>query len=449
MRALTRCTIGSAAGLSLLASACGNEGSDDVVITMWHTESTPITVEAMDEIIADYEEANPGATVTQESVGWGDLQVKFQAAVAAGDLPEITHVEPMFVRTLYAQDMLEPLDRLVDVLGDDYIPELREMFELEDGHSYGVVHAWGASGMVYRADIFDEIEDAKHPGDFEDWEDAVEQWALVSEEADDAYGLMLAGDAAHNVNEQVYLALGSNGGQLFDENGQVTIDTPEMGEVLEHMRDLRESDAVSPAWSSQTYADSLNSVALGEAATVYSFGRASYTFEEQAPDLVPGEDIQVAPGRPVGPSGTDWITQLDAEPWVVFRDSEHPEEAIDFLEFFYEHENYLKWIGSVPTQLLPVRESIFDDPDYQDREEMQDWEFWIEAQRDMLATGRAQPLMVTQPEDMELPYLSDLYGSEILVDMAMDVVEDGADIDTAMAEAQERADDLLSPMYEE
>ncbi len=442
----------AAASLALALAGCGDDsatGDGRVEITVWHTESTPTTVEALDEIIADYEAANPGVTVSQESVGWGDLQVKFQAALAAGDLPEITQVEPMFVRTLYSQDLLVPLDDVVDGLGDDYRPQLREMFALPDGHDYGVVHAWGTDSVVYRADLYANAPRAGTPEDLETWDDSVEQWQAVSEANDDAYGLMLAGDAAHNVNEETYLWLGSNGGQLFDENGHVTIDTPQMREVLEYWVELRESGALSPAWSSQTYADSLSALALGEAATIFSFGRATYTFEDQAPDLVPGEDIKVAPNRPVGPSGDDWITQLDAEPWVVFKDSPDAEAAADFLEFFFERQNYLRWIGSVPTQLLPVRASTFDDPAYQALPEVRNWGFWIDLQRQMLESGRAYPLMVTQPSDLELPYLSDLYGSEILVDMVMDVVENGEDIDEALSDAQARADELLSPLYDD
>ncbi|SDT23221.1 ABC transporter substrate-binding protein [Jiangella sp. DSM 45060] len=442
----------STLALALVLAGCGGDSTaadGRVEITVWHTESTPTTVAALDEIIADYEAANPGVTVNQESVGWGDLQVKFQAALAAGDLPEITQVEPMFVRTLYSQDLLVPLDDVVDSLGDDYLPQLRDMFALPDGHDYGVVHAWGTDSVVYRADLYANAPGAGTPEDLKTWDDSVEQWKAVSEANDDAYGLMLAGDAAHNVNEEVYLWLGSNGGHLFDENGHVTIDTPQMREVLEYWVELRDSGALSPAWSSQTYADSLSSLALGEAATIFSFGRATYTFEDQAPELVPGEDIKVAPNRPVGPSGDDWITQLDAEPWVVFKDSPDAEAAADFLEFFFERQNYLRWIGSVPTQLLPVRASTFDDADYRALPEVRTWEFWIDQQRQMLESGQAYPLMVTQWSDLELPYVSDLYGSEILVDMVMDVVENGKDIDEAMDDAQARADELLSPLYDD
>lgn len=442
-------TVGVVAVVTALTACAGSgSGSEDgtATINIWHTESTPATVQAMQEIIDAYEADNPGVEIIQETVAWGDLQVKMQAALSAGDLPELTQVEPMFVRTLYGQDLLQPLDEVVESLDGDYLQQLQEMFELEDGHHYGVVHAWGTDTTTYRADLYANA-DAGTPEDVSTWEESIEQWTAVAEANPGVAPLLLAGSAAHNVNEEVYLWLAGNGGRLFDENGRATIDTPEMIELLEYWRQLREDGLLSPGWSSAAYADTLSGLANGDAATIYSFGRAVYTFEEQAPDLVPGEDIGVYAPRPVGPSGTDWITQLDAEPWVAFQDAPDADASVDFLKFFYERDNYLSWIGTVPTQLLPVMPSLFDDPEWQDLPEVQDWGFWIDIQREALESGQAYPLMVTDPEDLQLPYLSDLYGSGILVDMVMDVVESGADPAEAATNAQQLADDLLSSQY--
>ncbi len=429
----------------------GDGGGDGEArtINVWHTESTPVTVEAMEQIITDFEAANPGTEVVQETVAWGDLQVKFQAALAAGDLPEITHVEPMFVRTLYGQDLLLPLDEVVESLDGDYMPQLAEMFELEDGHSYGITHAWGTDSTTYRADLYANAPDAGTPEDVETWEESVEQWDAVAKANPGVSSLLLAGATAHNVNEEVYLWLGSNGGHLFDEDGRATIDTPQMRELLEYWKELKDRGILSPTWSSAAYADTLSGLATGQAATIYSFGRATYTFEEQAPDLVPGEDIKVHAPRPIGPSGDDWITQLDAEPWVAFKDAPDAEGSVDFLKFFYEHDNYMSWISTVPTQLLPIMPSIFDEAEYQALPEVQAWGFWIDTQREAMESGRAFPLMVTQESELTLPYLSDLYGSGILVDMVMEVVEQGGDPAAAAAAAQQRADELLSSQYQD
>lgn len=433
-------------------AACGDGGSGgtdagegDGQITIWHTESTPVTVTAMDEIIADFEDQNPGYTVTQESVGWGDLQVKLQAALAAGDLPELTHVEPMFVETLYQQDLLAPLDGVVESLDGDYSPRFEEMFTQDDGSVYGVSHAWGVDLTTTRADFYAKA--GVNPDEVETWDDFQTQLSAVQAANPGTSGVSLAGANGHNLAEELYMWLGSNGGSFFDEEGAPTLDTPEMKETLEFWRGLRESEVLDSGWTSTLYPDTLSNFAQGNTSTIFSFGRATYTFEEQAPTLGTDGAVHLTPTKPVGPSGEEWITQLDAEPWVSFKDASEPEGAQKFLEFFYEHDNYLKWIGSVPTQLLPVKPSVFDDPEYDALPEMETWRFWIDMQREVLDTGRAYPLMVTNEGNLELPYLSDLYGSSILVDLVTSVVEDGADVDEAMATAQQRAEELLEGRY--
>lgn len=433
--------------LAVTAAACGGDAAEGEQaaneITVWHTESTPDTLNAFQEIIDDYVEANPGVTITQENVAWADLQVQLQAGLSAGDPPELTHVEPMFVRSLSEQDLLAPVDAVVDTLGDDYLPELREMFAYDDGHDYGVVHAWGTDLITYRTDLYANAS-APTPEEAETWADWQAQLEQVTAANPGVSALSLAGSASHHVNEEVYMWLGSNGGRLFDEQGRPTIDTPEMIETLEFWRDLRESGIITADWASATYADTLTNLALGQTASVLSFGRATYTFEEQNPEIVEEDLVSVSPTKPVGPSGDDWITQLDAEPWVVFKDAPAADQAIDFLQFFYEPDNYLKWIASVPTQLLPVRASTFDEPSYQQLPEMEHWSFWIDLQRETLAADKARPMMVIDWQDMQLPYLADLYGSAILTDLAKEVVEEGVDPEDAAARAQERADELLS-----
>lgn len=437
--------------LVVLAAACGGGAGDSEQaaneVTIWHTESTPDTLAAFDEIIAAYTEANPGVTVTQENVAWGDLQVKLQAALAAGDPPEITHVEPMLVRSLHEQDLLAPVDPVVDAVGDDYLPELREMFAYDDGHDYGVVHAWGTDLITYRTDLYGSA-DAPAPAEAQTWDDWQAQMRQVVEGNQGVSGLSLAGAESHNVNEEVYMWLGSNGGRLFDAEGRPTIDTPEMVETLEFWRGLRDDGIITADWASAEYADTLTDLALGQTASVLSFGRATYTFEEQNPEITEQDLVDIAPTKPVGPSGDDWITQLDAEPWVVFKDAGAAEQAVSFLEFFYQPDNYIKWIGSVPTQLLPVRESTFEEPAYQRLPEMEHWSFWIDLQRETLAADKARPLMVIDWEDMRLPYLTDLYGSAILTDMVKEVVEQGVPAQEAATRAQQRADDLLSGQLE-
>ena len=53
------------------------------VVRVWHTETEPQTIAAVQEIINDYEKLHPDVTVKQEGLAWGDLEAKLTAALAA------------------------------------------------------------------------------------------------------------------------------------------------------------------------------------------------------------------------------------------------------------------------------------------------------------------------------------------------------------------------------
>ena len=64
-------------------AVAGTSAHAQKVVNIWHTEPNAATKAAVDEIIKDFEKANPGIKIVQEAIGWGDLDKKMQAALAS------------------------------------------------------------------------------------------------------------------------------------------------------------------------------------------------------------------------------------------------------------------------------------------------------------------------------------------------------------------------------
>jgi ABC-type glycerol-3-phosphate transport system substrate-binding protein len=77
-RRLLAMTLALARALALLAVIMPMPAAAQKVVNIWHTEPNPTTKAVMDEIIKDFEKANPGIKVVQEAIGWGDLDKKMQ-----------------------------------------------------------------------------------------------------------------------------------------------------------------------------------------------------------------------------------------------------------------------------------------------------------------------------------------------------------------------------------
>ena len=73
---------------------------DKVKVTFWHMEQPSYRVERFQELIDEFNAANPDIVVSQEPQNWGDVYTKAPAAIAAGNAPEMLFAIPDFTPIL-------------------------------------------------------------------------------------------------------------------------------------------------------------------------------------------------------------------------------------------------------------------------------------------------------------------------------------------------------------
>jgi multiple sugar transport system substrate-binding protein len=124
--------------------------------------------------------------------------------------------------------------------------------------------------------------------------------------------------------------------------------------------------------------------------------------------------------------------------------SKHPQEAIEFLKFFYKDGNYLEYIQSVPIHFFPITKSLRQSKAYLETPMIQKWKGWLDVQEYYLDNDLVKPTLVIDWKDMtSKPYLMEILGSGILKDMVMEVTKEGVPPDKATAKAQKRAEELV------
>ena len=89
------------------------------VIHVWHTETNPLSREAIANIVTRFEAQHPDIKVEAEALAWGDLEGKIMAALAAGSPPELSHGQPITCAALQTKGLLLPLDEVVEAIGED------------------------------------------------------------------------------------------------------------------------------------------------------------------------------------------------------------------------------------------------------------------------------------------------------------------------------------------
>jgi ABC-type glycerol-3-phosphate transport system substrate-binding protein len=174
------------------------------------------------------------------------------------------------------------------------------------------------------------------------------------------------------------------------------------------------------------------------------YGRGASMIEQYAPkEMATGETFAVWV-KPHGPSGQEPAAQVDEEPWMLFKGSKYPEEAKAFLKFFYQDDNYLEYIQTVPIHFFPVTKSLRQNKAYLETPMIKRWASWLNVQQEYLEKDQGKPTLVIDWADMAgKPYLMEILGSGILRDMVMEVTKESVPVAKAAEKAQKRAEELL------
>jgi multiple sugar transport system substrate-binding protein len=425
--------------------SAGAYGADKKVVRIWHTETEPQTIAAVQEIINDYEKLHPDVTVKQEGLAWGDLEAKLTASLAAGAPPDASHGQAFTCASFYHKGLLRDQEDIANAIGKDNIFEsVRNLCRFE-GKYYGVTHSPNTNLLVYRKDVFKQ----KGLTPPETWDDFLKvAQAMMERDASGRvtrYGLSLPGVPLF-VNILVAELTKANGGRLFDlKTGRPTFTEKQVIEVLDFYKKLNDT-VLPPGWLGHGYLDTFTNLATGKVAMVYQgHGRSSGYIEKYAPKGTGDPEHFGVMKKPHGPSGKQTACQVDAEPWMIFKNAKYPEEAADFLKFFFQEKNYIKYLHSVPVHLLPTMKSVKNSPAYQANATYQKWKEWVDMDYYYFERDLARPTLVVEWEDLNLPFLLEIFGSNILPDMVTDAVK-GMTSAQAAAKAQARAEELITKL---
>ncbi len=417
--------------------------AEQKVIHVWHTESNPASVKAVASIIADFEKLHPDIKVEAEALAWTDLEGKMMASLAAGNPPELSHGQPVTCASFYAKKIILPLDEVVKAIGEDNIWDQIKRVGTYEGHYYGLVHAAGTSLLIYRKDIAKK-KGLKPPKTWDDFLKICKEMTVVGKDGKvESYGLSIPGDNLF-INILMGELVKANGGILFDDKNKPQFTDKRMMEVLDFLKKL--TKYLPPGWEGHAYMATFGNIATGKANMMFQgYGRGAGLIEQYAPKEMANADYFGVWVKPRGPSGKQPAAQVDEETWMLFKDSKHPKEAIEFLKFFYKDEQYLKYIQSVPIHFFPITKSLRKNADYKATPMIAKWKEWLDVQGYYLEKDLAKPTLVIDWKDLTgKPYLMEILGSQILYDMVMEVVKENVPAEKAAAKAQQRAEELIT-----
>ncbi|WP_078594795.1 ABC transporter substrate-binding protein [Evansella clarkii] len=239
-------------GTGAVLSACGGQGGvaensgagvpDEAVEiefwTFWGSEQRRPVIE---EIIADFNNMQDEIHVRHVYQPWGDIWTKSLAAVAAGNPPDVVIQDINTVRQRadanQAMNLQEFIDQEEEEVQERFYPHLWEAVVHEED-AYALPFNTDTQVLFYNKDLYEEAGlDPNSPPST--W-DELEEYAKALDERDGDHWETIGFYPLWNLGPDIWALNADNGNTWFDEDGNVTIHTPEKVEALEWVVEWQE-----------------------------------------------------------------------------------------------------------------------------------------------------------------------------------------------------------------
>lgn len=328
-------------------SNAGGEEAQTLTAWAWN-----INIPVLEDAAERFAEENPGFELDIIEQGTPDVYQQITTGLQAGGqgLPDIMLVEDDRVQG-YLNSFPEAFMNLAEYgFADEHadkFPEFKTELLTLDGDMYGMPFDAGPAGVFYRQDLFEEAGiDADA---IETWDDFIEAGHTLRDELDVA----ITGIDINNDDGVYRMMLNQQGTFYFDENDEVDLASEESVQAMEVVKTLHEEELNQnlvgwDAW--------LGGLANGDVATAPSGAWLTGSLEGQAPDLEGSWGVFPLPAFE---EGGNRAANLGGSNYMISADTESPDLAYDFMEFFSTSEDVQ--LAAMEGGLFPSLNTIYDD----------------------------------------------------------------------------------------
>ncbi len=313
------------------------------------------------DIIAAFEEAHPGVTITREGTTEVRLDEKLLLAVRAGAVPDISQFSSQFLESHVIANTLMPTDEYMANADPDWVAdllpiEINDMTSRRTGNMYGVMNSIASRVIYYRTDLM--------PAAPENWDDILQYATENTDQAAGMWGYIFNGVKPWSVENIFGPFIWSQGAVLADANGMAAWTSPETARVVEWHRDLIYTHEVSSiANVTGAWGDNWKLFLAGQAAMGIDGTYSLAAVKSQATDMWENGQIWAAPIPSVDAGGP---SRNHVNGWSagIPTGSRYPAEAFAFIQHWGSKEMQL--IHSPAEGGAPIVESawaeLYTDP---------------------------------------------------------------------------------------
>lgn len=349
--------VAAVAGTSLLLGlgACGRSedkaaGASEGAVTSIDSEPATgdLTVWAMGnegdllgDFVEGFKEENPDVNITVTAIPWASAHDKIQTAIAAGTVPDVIQMGTTWMADF--ADAFAPVPENFDL--SDFSAGPLEAGQV-NGEQLGVPWYVDTHVLYYRTDI------AEQAG----WDHAPETLNELKQMAADVKqvdgvenGIYISPSGADSWQGTLW-AFFSSGVSLMDDEGNWTLDTPQMHEATEYI-DSFFKDGITGTNLDVTPGVSITQFVNGETPIMTGGPTTISQIADQGGD----PDSYATAVIPKGESSTSFVGGAD---FVVMDEAANPDAGWKFIQWMTKPETQVEWYKTAT--VLPSSQSAWE-----------------------------------------------------------------------------------------
>lgn len=341
----------------------------------WTTQTEENRVEVINQLIDRFEAQQDEYKVELVTVQENDIPTKLAAGMAAGRLPQMIEVGAENILKLGAEGMLDTqaVNDVVSNIGEDDIYDgALKMLASPEGGYFGVpLHGW-VQGIWYREDLFEE-KGLEAPTS---WESIIKAAEAFHNPGEQKYGIVIGTDKDSYARQTFTQYALSNNARIFDKDGNIVFNSPEMVETLDYYKRLAEFTPPGPnGWrdARDLYLAGRVPMMMYSTYIMDDIGLGATGYEGEQGEMLQNLVDKTNFANTMKHKSEAVFGQIAGFTFIKSQDQKKVEGAKAFAEFVLSGENYIDFLHMAPGGMNAVRPSIANDPKYLDHELLEVW----------------------------------------------------------------------------
>jgi putative chitobiose transport system substrate-binding protein len=348
---LTSWMISSCTPSSTPESSAGAAGSAAGLaeVEFWTMQLQPQFTDYFNQLIAKFEQENPGTKVRWVDVPWADMQSKILTATSAGTAPDVVNLNPDFAAQLAGRNAwLELDDRIPAQDKAQYLPKIWQAGTL-DNKTFGIPWYLTTSVTIYNEDLLKQAGSTP-PKTYAE----LAQVAKQVKEKTGKYAFFttfVPEDSAEALQSFVQM-----GATLLDSEGKAAFNTPAGKAVFQYWTDLYKQGLLPKEALTQGHRRAIELYQAGDTAILTSGPQFLKTIATNAPAIA--KVSSTAPQI----SGDTAKKNVAVMNLVIPRNTDQPDASLKFALFVTNNANQLTFAQAanvLPSTTAALSDSYF------------------------------------------------------------------------------------------